>query len=343
MWKAFQFSPLTQLCQKGYFESCVSKISWPFPPTLSPPSPLILHPPSPPPHHQYHHQYLSTVNIYFSQYLNSRRQSCLQSPSWHRRSRAGSVRESTGLGSSLALGLVEMICRTECSKCISACKAEIATSLPFYLFISLSSRLFNIRSSFFLYFFRFDNYWISSGPRMISNYKWCPWLMQRLRKTPQYTPAKEQILPKRQKEALLSADQEPSLAWTQIKESCEPLVSISAGCCPECLIFVPKNSMSDLFTEEFSRRCLCCAQQLPLLPLLGIPGVSGWFMDFNCSLQPSCLRDRGCSSTARSHEATAATDGHSSCPGWNTLPKWGQTRMLVQGWIGEEYHKDICP
>lgn len=91
--------------------------------------------------------------------------------------------------------------------------------------------------------------------------------MERLKKIPssQSILAKEQIFPKRQKEALLSAEQEPSLAWSQIKESCEPLVPVSAGCCPECLIFVPKNSVADLFTEVFSKRCLGWAQQLPLL------------------------------------------------------------------------------
>lgn len=91
--------------------------------------------------------------------------------------RAGSVRESKGLGSSLTLRFVQMMCRTECSKCISACKAEITTPLSFYLFISISSRLFSARRSFFSYFFRFGNYWICSGPRTISSYRWCPWLM----------------------------------------------------------------------------------------------------------------------------------------------------------------------
>lgn len=60
-----------------------------------------------------------------------------------------------------------------------------------------------------------------------------------LRKTPQYTLAKENILPKRQKQVLLPAEQESKSS--AIKEGYEPLVPILAGHSPEYLMLVPKN------------------------------------------------------------------------------------------------------
>lgn len=139
-----------------------------------------------------------------------------------------------------------------------------------------------------------------------------------------HSSKKEEILSKRQREALLAAEQEPCLAWSQTKENCEPLISISAGCCPECLIFVPKNSMADLFTEEFSKRCLGCAQHLPLLLSLGIPGMSGWFIDFSCSLQPPASETGA--APARPGAMKQQLQQMATAPAlvWHTLPKRGQ-------------------
>lgn len=150
MWKASQSSPLTQLCQTGYFDSCLSAIPWPFPTTLSPPSLLSLRPPSPSPHHHHHHQYLSIVKSAFLKILfpEGKAVSRALPDTKDQDQRRIRVQEFTGLGSSTTWRFVTMICRTECSKCISACKAEIIF-LSFYLFISLSSRLFNARRSFF--------------------------------------------------------------------------------------------------------------------------------------------------------------------------------------------------